>query len=57
MYTAEPLVHQPSSFEIDIANEKLKRYKSPGSDKILAQMMDVGGDALCSAIHKLIDSI
>jgi hypothetical protein len=30
--TADPLVLEPSSFEIEIAIEKLKKYKSPGSD-------------------------
>jgi len=32
MCTAEPLVHEPNSFKVEIAIEKLKRYKSPGTD-------------------------
>jgi hypothetical protein len=32
MHTAEPLVPEPSSFEVKIAIEKLNRYKSPGID-------------------------
>jgi hypothetical protein len=32
IYTAEPLVPDPSPFEVEIAIAKLKRYKSPGSD-------------------------
>jgi len=28
MYTAEPLVPQPSTFEVEMAIEKLKRHKS-----------------------------
>ena len=36
IYTAEPLVPQPSAFEIKIAIEKLKRHKSPGIDQIPA---------------------
>jgi hypothetical protein len=32
MHTAEPLVPKPSSSEVEIAIEKLKRYKSPGID-------------------------
>jgi hypothetical protein len=30
----EPLVLDPSPFEVEIAIAKLKRYKSPGSDQI-----------------------
>jgi hypothetical protein len=35
----------------------LKKYKSPGSDKILEELIQAGGDMLLSAIHKLINSI
>jgi hypothetical protein len=41
------------SFEVKIATEKLKRYKSPGTDQILAEMIQAGGITLCSEIHKL----
>jgi hypothetical protein len=34
IHTAEPLVADPNPFEFKIAVEKLKRYKSPGSNKI-----------------------
>jgi hypothetical protein len=30
IHTAEPLVSGPSAFELCMAIEKLKRYKSPG---------------------------
>jgi hypothetical protein len=33
---AEPLVPEPSSFEVEIVIEKLKGYKSPVSDQIVA---------------------
>jgi hypothetical protein len=39
--TAEPFVPEPSSFEIRIAIEKLKRYKLSGTDQILAVWMAV----------------
>jgi hypothetical protein len=42
-------------FEIAIA--KLKRYKSPGSDEILAELIQTGGRILLSAVHKLINSV
>jgi hypothetical protein len=50
IYTAEPLVP-----EISIA--KLKRYKSPGSDQILAELIQAGGEILHYKIHKLSNSI
>jgi hypothetical protein len=31
--TAEPLLPEPTAFEIEMAIEKLKRHKSPGTDK------------------------
>jgi hypothetical protein len=34
IHTAEPLVLEHSSFEVETAIEKLKRYKSPGTDQI-----------------------
>jgi hypothetical protein len=36
IHTAEPLVPDPSPFEVETAIAKLKRYKSPGSDEIPA---------------------
>jgi hypothetical protein len=41
----------------EIATAKLKMYKSPYSDKILAEMIWVGGEIFCSKIYKLINSI
>jgi hypothetical protein len=41
-------------FEIAIAKWK---YKSPGSDQIPADLIQVGGKTLLSAIHKLINSV
>jgi hypothetical protein len=54
---AEPLVPGPSPFEVQIAIAKLKKYISPGSDQIPAQLIQAGGELLLSAIHKLINSI
>jgi hypothetical protein len=39
----EPLVPEPSSYEVEIAIEKFKRYKSPGIDQILAELIQAGG--------------
>jgi hypothetical protein len=37
--TAEPLVRDTSPFEVESAIAKLKDYKSPGSDQILAELI------------------
>jgi hypothetical protein len=37
--TVEPLVLEPSSFEVEIAIRKLKRYKTPGTDLIPAELI------------------
>jgi hypothetical protein len=43
VHTAELLVPGPSRLELEIANAKLKKYKSPGSDEILAELIQAGG--------------
>jgi hypothetical protein len=57
LYTAKPLVPGPSRLEVEIAIAKLKKYKSPGSDRILAEVIQAGGQILLSTIHKLINSV
>jgi hypothetical protein len=54
---AEPLVPGPSRLEVEIAITKLKKYKSPDSDRILADFIQAGGEILLTAIHKLINSV
>jgi hypothetical protein len=43
MCTAEPLVPEPSCFEVEVAVEKLKRYKSTGTDKFLEELIKQEG--------------
>jgi hypothetical protein len=50
-------VPDPSPFGVEIATAKLKRYKSPGSDQIPAELFQAGGEILRSKIHKLINCI
>jgi hypothetical protein len=57
IYTAEPLVPEPSAFEIEMAIEKLKRHKSPGIDQIPAELIIEGERKIRSEIHNLINSI
>jgi hypothetical protein len=56
-HAAEPLIPGPSHLEVEIYIAKLKKYKSPGSDQILAELYQAGGETLVSVIHKLITSI
>jgi hypothetical protein len=49
VHTAELLVPGPSHLEVAIA--KLKKYKSPGSDQIPAELIQAGGEILLCGIH------
>jgi hypothetical protein len=57
IHMAEPLVPEPSLVRVEIAIGKLKSYKSPGTDQILAKLIKAGGEKLCYVIHKLICSM
>jgi len=57
IHTAEPLVPEPSAFEVELAIEKLKSHRSPGINQIPAELIKAGGSTICGEIHKLIISI
>jgi hypothetical protein len=57
MHTAELIVPGPSHLKAENAIAKLKKYKSPGSDQILADLIRAGGETLVSVIHKHFNSI
>jgi len=42
IHTAEPLVPEPSSFEVELANEKLNSHKSSGIDQIPVELIKAG---------------
>jgi hypothetical protein len=50
VHTAEPLVPGPNHLEVEIDIVKFKKYKSPGSYEILAELIQVGGETLLPAI-------
>jgi hypothetical protein len=53
IHTVEPLLPELSACEFEMAIENLKRDKSPGFDKIPAELIKPGG----RTIHKLINTI
>jgi hypothetical protein len=57
MHTTKPFITEPCSFKVKTTIEKLKGYKLPGIDQILAQLIHTGGNTLRSEIHELINSI
>jgi hypothetical protein len=42
IHTAEPLLSDPSPFEVQIAIIKLKSYKSPGRNQTLEELIQAG---------------
>jgi hypothetical protein len=54
VHTGEPLVRSPNHLDVEIAIAKLKKWKSPGCDKILAELIQAGEETLLPAIHRLI---
>jgi hypothetical protein len=56
MHATEPLMPDPSHFEVEIAITKFRKYKSPSSDQIVAELIQGGGETW-SEIHKLIHYI
>jgi len=56
IHTVEPLVPEPSAFEIELAIEKLKSHKSPGIEQNPAEFIKPGGRTIRYENHKLIIS-
>ena len=54
----EPIVLEPSVFELQMAIGKLKKQKSPGTGQILGQFVKSGGGRIIrSKVHKIINSV
>jgi len=41
LHTAEPLVFEPSAFEVELTTENLKNHKSPGINQITVELIKV----------------
>ena len=54
IHTVEPLVPEPSVFEVELAIGKLKNHKPTGINQIPAELIKAGGRTISCAIHKLI---
>ena len=54
--TAEPLIPDPHLLEVEIATEKLKKYKSLGIEQIPADLIQDGRNTLLIEIYKLVTS-
>jgi len=57
IHTAEPVVPDPSAFEVEMAIEKLKRHKSPGTDQIPAELIKARCRRTLSDFHRHVYSI
>jgi hypothetical protein len=57
IYTAEPLIPEPSPSQVEIAVADLKRYRSPKILQIPVELFHAGGEILQSEVHKLVNSI
>jgi hypothetical protein len=57
IHRAEPLLPEPSPHETEISVPKLRKYKSPDSDQIPAELIQAAGKILRYEIHKIINCI
>jgi len=48
---------EPSASDVEMAVEKLKRHKSPGTGQILTELIKARGKTTCCEIHKFINSV
>jgi hypothetical protein len=55
-HETEPSVPDPSHSEIEVTTKKLKNYKSPGSNRILTELIPEECETLQSEIRTLINS-
>jgi len=53
--TAEPLLPEPSAFEVEMGIHELKRHKSPSTDQIWADLIEERGRKIICEILKLIN--
>jgi hypothetical protein len=57
VHTVEVLVPEPSYLEVEVPSKNLRRYEPLDTVQVLAELIQAGGETLCSEIHKLINSV
>jgi hypothetical protein len=57
IHSAEPLVPEHISFQLEIVIAKMRRYKSPDGNQIPAEWIQAICGIQCSEIQKLVNSI
>jgi hypothetical protein len=57
MHTAELLVPESSSFEVEIATGKLDRHEPHAVDQYAPELIQAGGNEIRSEIHNIINYI
>jgi hypothetical protein len=57
IHTAEPLVPEPSAFDVELTTEKLKSHESPDIHLIPTELIKTVGRIICYEIRKHIISI
>ena len=55
--TVEPVVPEPSAFEVELVTEKLKNKNQRGTDQIPAELIEAAGRTICSETQKLTNCI
>ena len=56
-HTSMPLAPDPIAFDFEMAIEEIKRNKSPGTDRIPAELIAANSRKIRSEIHKVVNSI
>jgi hypothetical protein len=57
VHMAEPLIPGSSHLKVEIAIAKFNKYNLPGSNQILEELIQVGGETLLFQFHELINSV
>ena len=47
IHTVEPLVPEPSAFEVELAIEKLRSHRSPGIDQVPEELITAASRTIC----------
>jgi hypothetical protein len=57
VHPAESLVLGPRFLKVENTIANLEMYKSPGSDRIMVELNQAGGEIILSVIHKPVNTV